>query len=161
MAETRVVHEGMGARIRERRGELAYSQRDLQRESGVSGDVIVKLEHDARSFRPSTVRRVATALGVSTEWLTTGRESSRRRESASHFGGSAEPGESRGERPRVEVRGFGGERNEAAARELEQMFERWMDEQEAAEARGEPDQWPEIARMLDEDRTSYRKLFAE
>ena len=64
MADT-AVHGSMGERIRERRGELAYSQRDLQRESGVSGDVIVKIEHDARTFRPSSVRRVADALGVS------------------------------------------------------------------------------------------------
>lgn len=159
MTDIRVI-QGMGERIRERRGELAYSQRDLQRESGVSGDVIVKMEHDARSFRPSTVRRVAGALGVSAEWLTTGRESSRRREPASHFGASAEPGESRGERPRVEVR-VSGEKNEAAARELESMFERWMTEDEAARERGEPDDWPKIAKWLDEDRTSYRKLFAE
>lgn len=148
MTETRAVHEGMGERIRTRRGELAYSQRDLQRESGVSGDVIVKLEHDARSFRPSTVRRVAEALGVSAEWLTTGRETPWKRES---FG---EPGASADRRSRVEVCA-GREPNEEAAR----MIERWIEEEAAAEVRGEPDDWPEIARMIDEDRTSYRKLF--
>lgn len=149
MADT-AVHGSMGERIRERRGELAYSQRDLQRESGVSGDVIVKIEHDARTFRPSTVRRVADALGVSAEWLTTGRETSRNREVS-------------GERPKVEVRVSGKrtEATEAAAREVESMFERWMAEDEAARERGEPDDWPEIARNIDENRTSYRKLFAE
>lgn len=151
MTETRATHEGMGERVRARRGELAYSQRDLQRESGVSGDVIVKLEHDSRSFRPSTIRRVAEALGVSAEWLTTGRDPAGARQAPGATGG--------GRRVEVRVSGEPGEASRAAARELERMFEEWMDEDEAARERGEPDQWPEIARHLDEDRASYRKLF--
>lgn len=142
MAETqsRAAYVGMGERIRERRDELAYSQRDLQRASGVSGDVIVKLEHDARRPRPSTIRRIAQALGVSVEWLTTGREFR---------------DEQNARRNRAEVRP-GDERNEETAESLERMFSRWMDEDEAS---GEPDPWPEMARMIDEGRTNYRKLF--
>lgn len=140
------AHAGMGGRLRGRRGELAMSQRDLSEASGVSADVIVKLEHDARRPRPSTVRRLAGALGVSAEYLTTGR-------------GSVLPGAAgssvRGKRPKVEVR-VSGEPDNAAAGRLERMFERWMEEDEAS---GEPDLWPEIARAIDQDRTSYRKLF--
>ena len=80
--------------------------------------------------------------GVSVEWLTTGHDPS----------GQPEPQKGS---PRVEVRA-GGKRNEAAARRLERMFARWMEEDEAS---GGPDRWPEMARMIDEDRTSYRKLF--
>lgn len=130
----------MGERIRERRDELAYSQRDLQRASGVSGDVIVKLEHDARRPRPSTIRRIAQALGVSVEWLTTGR-------------GLREGQSTR--RNQVEVRPGEG-RDEEAAESLELMFSRWMDEDEAT---GGPDSWPEVVRMIDEGRTNYRRLF--
>lgn len=140
------AYAGMGGRLRGRRGELAMSQRDLSEASGVSADVIVKLERDARRPRPSTVRRLAVALGVPAEYLTTGR-------------GSVLPGAAgsgvRGRRPKVEVR-VSGEPDDAAAGRLERMFERWMEEDEAS---GEPDLWPEIARAMDEDRTSYRRLF--
>jgi len=165
------AYEGMGKRIRERRGDLAMSQRDLSDESGVSADVIVKLEHDARRPRPSTVKRLANALGVGPEYLTTGR--GRAWEAVapmmggppgsgtqSVLSGAAEGTMVRsraGERtrPKVEVR-VSGAPDEAAAKRLEQMFERWMEEDEAS---GEPDRWPKIARAMDEDRTSYRKLF--
>ncbi len=142
------AYAGMGGRLRGRRGELAMSQRDLSEASGVSADVIVKLERDARRPRPSTVRRLAGALGVSAEYLTTGR--------TSVLPGAAGSGV-RGKRgrPKVEVR-VSGEPDNAAAGRLERMFERWMEEDEAS---GEPDLWPEIARAMDEDRTSYRRLF--
>ena len=172
----RRVYEGMGERIRERRGELALSQRALSEEAGVAVDVIGKLEHDARGPRPVTLQKLAKALGVSPEYLTTGRA----RESdapvvgvpptgpgsaVSELGpphGSAgieSPGEAGARmrprtRPRVEVL-VSGEPDEETAR----MLERWMDEEAAAEAAGSPDPWPEVARSLDEDRTSYRKLF--
>lgn len=160
------AYEGMGERIRGRRSELALSQRALSGESGVAADVIVKLEHDARRPRPSTVQRLAEALGVSAEYLTTGRE--RAHERAAVVGGApsanaaSEPAPPYGASgrgwpkasPKVEV-SISGEPDEETAR----MLERWMEEEAAAEAAGEPDPWPEIARSLDEDRTSYRKLF--
>lgn len=102
--------------------------------------MIVKLEHDARRPRPSTIRRIAQALGVSVEWLTTGR-------------GYRDGPETR--KNRAEVRPGDG-RDEEAAEGLERMFSRWMDEDEAS---GGPDPWPEVARMIDEGRTNYRKLF--
>ena len=171
-AKKRRVYEGMGERIRERRGELALSQRALSEEAGVAVDVIVKLEHDARGPRPATLQKLAKALGVSPEYLTTGcaRESDAPVTGgapAGHGSAISEPGPPHGSagieppaspgartRPVMEVL-VSGEPDEETAR----MLERWMDEEAAAEAAGEPDPWPEVARSLDEDRTSYRKLF--
>lgn len=48
------------------------------------------------------------------------------------------------------------ERGERAA----ELVESWAAEEEDAEERGEPDPWPEIARRLDEGRTSSRKLYS-
>lgn len=62
----------MGERLKSRRGALALTQRDLSARAGVATDVIVKLEHDARKPRPSTIQRIAEGLGVPAEWLTTG-----------------------------------------------------------------------------------------
>ena len=138
------------------------SQRDLSDESGVSADVIVKLEHDARRPRPSTVKRLAETLGVSPEYLTTGRDSVARAAPESDAWGTpigvAPSTIERGSllpRPKVEI-SVTGSPDEGAAKQLERMFERWMKEDEAS---GRPDAWPEIARAMDEDRTSYRKLF--
>ena len=165
----RRIYEGMGERIRERRGELALSQRALSEAADVAVDVIVKLEQDARGARPLTLQKLAGALGVSAEYLTTGRERERERvrEAVPVIGAPPSDGggavaaptppyggrEDGRERPLVEVR-VTGVQDEASARRLERMFERWMDEDA-----GGPDGWPETERDLDEDRPSYRKLF--
>lgn len=68
---------GIGERVRELRQRRTYSIRELSEKSGVSPDAIVKLEHEYRRPRPGTVRKVAKALGVSAEYLTTGKEGTR------------------------------------------------------------------------------------
>lgn len=168
----RRIYEGMGERLRERRGELGFSQRSLSETSGVAVDVIVKLERDARGPRPSTLQKLAKTLGVSAEYLTTGREGEREGSgergpeaapvlymaSGGHAGARMKPPQGReggpSARPQVRVLVLG-EPDEETARTLE----RWIREDEAARLAGERDPWPAIARDLDEDRTSYRKLF--
>ncbi|MDP9439126.1 MAG: helix-turn-helix transcriptional regulator, partial [Actinomycetota bacterium] len=63
-----------GGRVRALRRERSLSIRDLSKKSGVSPDAIVKLEHGARAARPSTVRKVAEALGVGPRYLLEGRK---------------------------------------------------------------------------------------
>lgn len=136
----------MGERLRSRREALALTQRDLSSRAGVATDVIVKLEHDARKPRPSTVRRVAEGLGVPAEYLTSG-----------HVGfkpikqgpGSKENGEPRS----GEVRVAGtGEPNEAAIG----LLDSWDTE----DPDYDQETLPELQRNIDADRPSYRKLYS-
>jgi transcriptional regulator with XRE-family HTH domain len=52
------------SRLRELRESAVLTVRELSRESGVSEDAITKIEHGYRKARPSTIRRLAKALGV-------------------------------------------------------------------------------------------------
>ena len=63
-----------GDRVRNLRHERALSVRELAKKSGVSPDAVMKLEHGARAARPSTVRKVAVALGVDPAYLLDGRD---------------------------------------------------------------------------------------
>ena len=49
--------------LRRLRRLKGWSLRDLAREDGVGVDTVPDLEHRARGPRPSTVRRIAAALG--------------------------------------------------------------------------------------------------
>jgi len=51
-------------RLRRLRKELALSQQDLERMSGVAQHTISDLESGKRGARPSTIRKLANALGV-------------------------------------------------------------------------------------------------
>ncbi len=51
-------------RLRRLRQELALSQQDLERVSGVTQHTISDLESGKRGARPSTIRKLAAALGV-------------------------------------------------------------------------------------------------
>ncbi len=53
-----------GMRLRRLRKELALSQQDLERMSGVAQHTISDLESEKRGARPSTIRKLANALGV-------------------------------------------------------------------------------------------------
>lgn len=53
-----------GARLRRLRKERALSQQDLERISGVAQHTISVLETAERKARPSTIRKLAEALGV-------------------------------------------------------------------------------------------------
>ena len=50
--------------LRRLRRLKGWSLRDLAREAGVAVDTVLDLEHRARLPRPSTMRRIAAALGV-------------------------------------------------------------------------------------------------
>ena len=51
-------------RLRSLRKELALSQQDLERASGVAQHTISALESGKRGARPSTIRKLAEALDV-------------------------------------------------------------------------------------------------
>jgi transcriptional regulator with XRE-family HTH domain len=53
-----------GMRLRALRKELALSQHDLERMSGVAQHTISDLEAGKRGARPSTLRKLAQSLGV-------------------------------------------------------------------------------------------------
>jgi transcriptional regulator with XRE-family HTH domain len=61
--------ENMG-RLRELREEAVLTVRELSALSGVSEDTITKIENGHRNARPSTVRKLAAALGVEPRELT-------------------------------------------------------------------------------------------
>jgi len=52
-------------RVKELREEQGWSMRDLAKEAGVSLDTVQAMEHGSRPHRPSSVKKVADALGVS------------------------------------------------------------------------------------------------
>ena len=61
----------VGERLREARRRKVWTQEDLERESGVPVVTISRIENDHHENqpRPSTVRRLAAALGVEPAWL--------------------------------------------------------------------------------------------
>jgi transcriptional regulator with XRE-family HTH domain len=52
------------SRLRRLRKENALTMRELSERSDVSLDTILKLEHGEREARPTTLRKLADALGV-------------------------------------------------------------------------------------------------
>lgn len=62
----------VGERVRELRRGRSLTLRELSQRSGVSTDALVKLEHGARPSRPTTIRKVAEALGVDPAYLLEG-----------------------------------------------------------------------------------------
>ena len=56
-------------RVKELREEHGWSMRDLAKEAGVSLDTVQAMEHGSRPHRPSSVKKVADALGVSVRYL--------------------------------------------------------------------------------------------
>ena len=62
-----------GMRLRRVRKELALSQQDLERASGVAQHTISALESGKRGARHSTIRKLASALGVDARELMKGK----------------------------------------------------------------------------------------
>jgi transcriptional regulator with XRE-family HTH domain len=57
----------VGERLAELREQKALTLRDLEEASGVGADAISKIENGHRKPRPSTLRKLARALGVEVE----------------------------------------------------------------------------------------------
>ena len=53
-----------GAKLRKLRRELALSQQDIERGTGISQATLSDLEQSKRGARASTLRKLADALGV-------------------------------------------------------------------------------------------------
>jgi len=64
----------IGKRIRATRQRRVMSQDDLSKETGMPKASISRLERGATKPRPSSIRKVAAALGVTPEWLAFGNE---------------------------------------------------------------------------------------
>ena len=63
-------------RLRELRRLRVLTLRELEEESGVSYNTIWRLENGYREARPSTIRKLAAALGVDPAELVVAREGS-------------------------------------------------------------------------------------
>ncbi len=61
-------------KLRELRRRRVLTLRELEGESGVSYNTIWRLENGYRQARPSTIRKLATALGVDPAELVIARE---------------------------------------------------------------------------------------
>jgi transcriptional regulator with XRE-family HTH domain len=70
--EEEATHMSLGDRLREAREVRALSQHGLAELSGVHFNTISGIESGKRKARPSTVRKLASALGVPVEKLTAG-----------------------------------------------------------------------------------------
>ncbi len=58
------MYEGTGARVRKVRRRTAITQVELAQRAGISADSVNKIETGHHSPRPTTLRKLATALGV-------------------------------------------------------------------------------------------------
>ncbi|MCS7257740.1 MAG: helix-turn-helix transcriptional regulator [Thermomicrobium sp.] len=61
--------ETFGQRLRRIRERRLMTLRELGKKAGVSWTHLAKLEHDQHRPTPSTVRKLAAALGVDPAWL--------------------------------------------------------------------------------------------
>lgn len=64
--------DALGDRLREARSRVGMTQAELWRRAGVSVPALSRLEQGHTAPKPSTVRKLARALGVRVEWLTIG-----------------------------------------------------------------------------------------
>ena len=62
----------MGRRIMERRKKLGLTQEALGERSGLTTQFVSYAESGKRAMRPENLMRMASALGVSTDYLLTG-----------------------------------------------------------------------------------------
>lgn len=65
--------EQIGRRIRERRKQLRLTQDELAERAGVMPQTISSAERAKTALRPENIIRVSEALGISTDFLLTGR----------------------------------------------------------------------------------------
>ena len=80
----------VGERVRELRLAHALTQGQLAEKAGMSADGIVRIEVSGKQPRPSSIHKLARALGVSVEELT-GRTAAANTENAERSGGAGHP----------------------------------------------------------------------
>lgn len=73
-ATAAVRDSGVGARIREARGHAGLSQRELAEKIGATRDAVSQWERGVDGISWPNLRKVATATGVSDDWLRAGEE---------------------------------------------------------------------------------------
>jgi transcriptional regulator with XRE-family HTH domain len=66
-----LVETGFGERLRLQRLRRAFTQLELAQKAGVDQVTIVRLENGVTAPRPSTIRKLARALGMTPLQLTT------------------------------------------------------------------------------------------
>src|ERR1700761_4783343 len=75
--ETRERESGIGSRLRAARERLGLSREALAFHAGISWSAIAQVESGRRSqLRPSTLLALATALGLTIDYLVSGRYAS-------------------------------------------------------------------------------------
>ena len=70
MADCRQEHNRKMHKLRPLRLERAWTQEDLAKAAGISTGTVLRLEKGARAPFPTTVRKLAEALGVDVRVLT-------------------------------------------------------------------------------------------
>ena len=66
---------GVGERIKKRRGELGWTQDELCKKAEISKGFLSDVENDKRSVSADNLLEIARALGVSLDFLMTGKAS--------------------------------------------------------------------------------------
>lgn len=72
MLDVKLFLDEVGKRVMERRKKLGLTQEALGEMSGLTTQFVSYAESGKRAMRPENLMRMATALGVSTDYLLTG-----------------------------------------------------------------------------------------
>lgn len=72
MEDLELYLDGVGKRIMERRKRLGMTQEALAEKSGVTTQFVSYAESGKRAMRPENLMKIASALGVSTDYILTG-----------------------------------------------------------------------------------------
>lgn len=72
MEDLELYLDEVGKRIMERRKKLGMTQEALAEKSGVTTQFVSYAESGKRAMRPENLMKIASALGVSTDYILTG-----------------------------------------------------------------------------------------
>lgn len=72
MEDLELYLDEVGKRIMERRKKLGMTQEALAEQSGVTTQFVSYAESGKRAMRPENLMKIASALGVSTDYILTG-----------------------------------------------------------------------------------------
>ena len=68
------IYDGLNERVRNKRKELNLKQKELAVKADLTPETMARLENCLNRPRESTIELIATALGVSTNYLKYGKE---------------------------------------------------------------------------------------